>query len=352
MGSGHAGCGRAMYSLCKQRQRPSSYAHAGSKSTTSKKGGGYKSWVNDLIHHYGKKHRKYLGSKSMSVHLYNNLAAQAALQGQSVWMTSTTNTISTITTTAGSTFAIYNNNSGTMPTQQAIMPHPYNNQLQGYGGAGGVGWNGIGVTPSGLGTPGVASTILERIFKVREDEACDIQLPDGSTIRVDSDGSYVVDDKDAKVVYRANRARDFNKFINVSDRIEEFFEFCGEQDVQAHEMMELPMKLFVGWLVLKAAETDKEEPPDNIKLIPDLRQRTGIPRCRSCARFIPFEMKKANMEFCDAVCFSRKLTTIHGKTNPTLPSLQTTALPPSTGADLQPLQAADNPAHEVALCSA
>lgn len=180
---------------------------------------------------------------------------------------------------------------------------------------------GIGPPPIGGNYPYGASVapVLDRIFKVQDGQACDIQLPDGSVIYVDDAGSYTIDDKNAKVVYRANRARDFNKFINVSDRIEEFFEFCGEQDVAAAEMMELPMKLFVGWLVLKAAEADMEEPPADIKLIPYFQQRVAPPRCRSCGRFILHEQKKANLEFCNAVCFERKLLT-----------LQPRALPPPT----------------------
>jgi hypothetical protein len=81
-------------------------------------------------------------------------------------------------------------------------------------------------------------------------------------------------------------------------------------------MMELPMKLFVGWLVVKAAEADQEDPPESIKLIPDLRQRSGAPRCRSCGRFLSYTLKKSNMDFCSAVCFDKTLQTLQPKRLP------------------------------------
>lgn len=241
-----------------------------------------------------------------------------------------TGTVTTTNTTA------WINTTGTGTTGSNIMPLPYGNQP----------------IPGMINQidPYDHSSILSKIFKVQAGMACEIQLPDGSKIKVDDNGSYVIDDKDAKVVYRANRARDFNKFINVSDRIEEFFEFCGQQEVEADEMMELPMKLFVGWLVLKAAEADMEEPPD-IKLIPDLHKRTANPRCRSCGRFIRYAQKKANMEFCNAVCFDKKLVEFNA---PTLPPLQAlAALPaPSPSTGLPQMQEPDLASHEMALCPA
>lgn len=138
---------------------------------------------------------------------------------------------------------------------------------------------------------------------VADGETATIKMPDGSVIDVQKDGSFTIDDKDSKVIYRANRIRDFNPFINVSDRMEDFIAFCNEHGVRQGELLELPLKLFIGWLVIKAAEADHEPAPD-VKLLPDLRQRRQ-PRCPSCGRFTRIAMRAKRIEFCAPACFSR-----------------------------------------------
>jgi hypothetical protein len=118
-----------------------------------------------------------------------------------------------------------------------------------------------------------------------------------------ADGSFTVIDKDAKVIYRASRVRDFNPFINVSDRIEEFIAFCGEQGVRKGEMLELPLSLFIGWLVIQAAKAD-QEPEPAVPLLPDLRKRI-TPRCPGCGRFTLADLRVRKIEFCAPPCFER-----------------------------------------------
>jgi hypothetical protein len=128
-----------------------------------------------------------------------------------------------------------------------------------------------------------------------------IHMPDGTTIEVSADGSFRIFDQDAKVTYRANRIRDFNRYLNVSDRLEEFIAFCGEHGVRSGEMLKLPIDLFIGWLCIKAAETDQEPVPD-IKLLPDLRKQRS-PQCHECGKFISPAVKAAHIEFCNPGCF-------------------------------------------------
>lgn len=66
-------------------------------------------------------------------------------------------------------------------------------------------------------------------------------------------------------------------------------------------MMEIPIKLFIGWLVLQAAKADKEPEPD-IPLLPDLRKQTTA-RCPGCGRFTLPEMRARKIEFCAPACF-------------------------------------------------
>lgn len=140
--------------------------------------------------------------------------------------------------------------------------------------------------------------------KVYDGQACQIELPDGAVLDVKKDGSYTIADKDAKVTYRANRVRDFNRFMNVSDRLEEFVKFCGAQGVHKEDMLVLPLKLFVAWLVIEAAKADKTPPPAEVKLLPDLRKAV-TPRCPGCGKFLPHYAQAIQVPFCAPPCFER-----------------------------------------------
>jgi hypothetical protein len=128
-----------------------------------------------------------------------------------------------------------------------------------------------------------------------------ISFPDGTIIDFKLDGSFEINDKNAKVVYRANRSHDFNPFINASDKLEEFIKFCGEIGVRQGDMLNIPIKQFVQWLVIEAARADGDK---SIPLeLPDLTK----PRCRTCQRFISRKLKADGIEFCRPVCLEAKL---------------------------------------------
>jgi hypothetical protein len=78
--------------------------------------------------------------------------------------------------------------------------------------------------------------------------------------------------------------KEFNKFINASDLMEKFIEFLGTEKVRSHEVMDMPVELFIKWLVIEAAIADKEEPPVTLELPPPKRQ----PQCLQCKRFMPW----------------------------------------------------------------
>ncbi len=72
--------------------------------------------------------------------------------------------------------------------------------------------------------------------------------------------------------------REFNKYVNASDLLEEFIRWLGTQKVKQHEVLALPLELFVKWLVINASEADGEEPE---VVMPPLRGR-----CRQCGQFM------------------------------------------------------------------
>lgn len=136
---------------------------------------------------------------------------------------------------------------------------------------------------------------------VVDGEACTIKLPDGGVLRVARDGSYQVDDATAKVIYRASRMRDFNPFMNASDKLEAFIDYCGQQGVKKDEMLQLPIQLFIIWLVIEAAKADKEPEPD-VKLLPAIAKHV-TPHCGACGKFIARQKVRAGILFCTTACF-------------------------------------------------
>lgn len=141
------------------------------------------------------------------------------------------------------------------------------------------------------------------VIRVRDGDPALIRLPDGTKIDVKADGSFTMLDEDAQVIYRANRVRDFNPFINASDKIEEFVRFCGDQGVRQDEMLRLPLNLFIAWLVVEAARADQEPDPD-VPLLADLRERQR-PRCTSCGRFMRHALAQKQIAVCSSRCFDK-----------------------------------------------
>lgn len=136
-------------------------------------------------------------------------------------------------------------------------------------------------------------------YRPQDGKLCRIDLPDGAKINIRADGGYTIEDKQAKVVYRANRVREFNRYINASDLLEEFIRFAGAEGVRQGEFMRLPLKLFVAWLIVRAAEADGE--PSPAPALADLRK----PHCVACGRFIsPLRVAK-RVEVCGPVCLGR-----------------------------------------------
>lgn len=131
-----------------------------------------------------------------------------------------------------------------------------------------------------------------------------IKLPDDTKLELKSDGSFQVIDKDAKITYQASRIKEFNPYLNASDRLEEFIKYCIGMGLNKQDMLDLPVKTFIAWLIIEAAKADRDPVPDNVSLLPDLRRQKN-PRCVSCQRFLPRERVQQKIEFCGPKCFER-----------------------------------------------
>lgn len=122
-----------------------------------------------------------------------------------------------------------------------------------------------------------------------------VKLPDGTVIEVDDNGNFVINDKDAKVTYKANRNREFNRFINASDLLEAFICDLGDAGVRQGDVLSIPVEVFINWLIYKSAEQDGDEIPDDLPRLEDLRKKK--PRCLCCGRFIKKDL--ADLKFCN-----------------------------------------------------
>lgn len=158
--------------------------------------------------------------------------------------------------------------------------------------------HGVNVGPSGY----AGQDQNGRVIRIADGMERTIHLPDGTKIEVQADGAYEIIDTDAKVIYRASRVKDFNPFLNASDKLEEFIRHCGTVGVRQSEVLRLPLELFVAWLIISAARQDDMEPPD-LPLETKLK-RQALPRCTGCGRFLARPMRERSLEFCRPRCYA------------------------------------------------
>lgn len=98
--------------------------------------------------------------------------------------------------------------------------------------------------------------------------------PDGSLLTIDKRGGLQVDDSEAKVVYKANRVREFNPFINASDQLEKFIGAVGKiKGVDQSNLLKLPVEAFINWLIRQAAEKDG----DSTENLPTVEAALSLP---------------------------------------------------------------------------
>lgn len=154
-----------------------------------------------------------------------------------------------------------------------------------------------------------------------------VELPDGAKLIVDDVGNYRIEDKDAKVTYKANRTREFSPHLNASDMMAQFVKYVGSLGVRRSEVMGLPIYLFIAWLVIEAAERDGDEIPSDVIPVPNdpIVKLALKPKCLACGRFIRRLHYQHRFPFCSpehgAVYLARKPIEV-----PRLPAPATVAL--------------------------
>lgn len=132
-------------------------------------------------------------------------------------------------------------------------------------------------------------------------------LPDGTEVIVDKAGNYTINDADAKVVYKANRSHEFNRYVNASDLLEEFLRYLRSMGVTRKDVMKVDLGVFVTWLIIAAAEADgMEKPPEEVLMLESQVKPIGRqPTCKCCKRFIPRKTAEAGVFFCNGAHMDR-----------------------------------------------
>lgn len=86
--------------------------------------------------------------------------------------------------------------------------------------------------------------------------------------------------------YPDHAPRGFNRYLNASDLMEEFIKDLGVLGIKQGEFVDLPVMLFLNWLVIRAAEADEDAPPVKVN------------HCQRCGRFTPGTYRRAALPFC------------------------------------------------------
>lgn len=131
-------------------------------------------------------------------------------------------------------------------------------------------------------------------------------MPDGSKVKIDIDGGYTIDDKDAKVIYKACRVREFNPFLNASDLLEQYIEELVPLGVRQDQVLHLEIEGFIYWLIHRAAERDGDAPPADVPRLPS-RASAIRNRCCTCGRFILRRYVLASIFYCSPEHMRTKL---------------------------------------------
>ncbi len=92
----------------------------------------------------------------------------------------------------------------------------------------------------------------------------------------------------------------FNEYVNASDLLKDFIKFLGEIGVNQKQFLDLPIELFINWLVIMAAKADGEAPPDDVRVKdhPRLPAPYYGTKCRACGRFVGEAKAKEGLPFC------------------------------------------------------
>lgn len=137
-----------------------------------------------------------------------------------------------------------------------------------------------------------------------------LKLPDGHVIVVDALGNFEILDDDAQVTYQGNNVLEFNKYINASDLLEAFIKDLGGLGVKQGEVLDVPINLFINWLILNAADQDGDDTPDDVPRLESSVKPHKHPKCLCCGKFIKKTLVEHKIHFCNPKHHERYLAKV------------------------------------------
>lgn len=164
-------------------------------------------------------------------------------------------------------------------------------------------------TSSGLTLVDMPTEFLQGNIEVKPSSI--MKLPDGSILKVDAHGNFTVCDKNAIVTHKGSNVREFNKHINASDLLEAFIKDLGDHGVKQHEVLDVPIEMFINWLIFKAAEEDGDEAPKDVPLLESSVSPHKHPKCLCCGKFIKKKLVEHKIHFCTPKHHERYLERIN-----------------------------------------
>jgi hypothetical protein len=140
-------------------------------------------------------------------------------------------------------------------------------------------------------------------------------LPNGVTIKLFPDDHVEIDESNGRQMYKSEPLRGFNKYLNASDLLEQFIAYCGTQNISRDEFKDLPVSLFIFWLIVQAAEADGDPTDDTLPLLTAGVQaaQPKIPRCKCCGQFLPARMVEHGISFCSPAHMQRFMDKLDAK---------------------------------------
>ena len=125
-------------------------------------------------------------------------------------------------------------------------------------------------------------------------------LPNGTVLTLGLNDKIVVNDKDAKVLYESPETRRFNRYLNASDLLEDFVGFCGQNNLSKKEFSELPLEIFIYWLIVRAAEADGDSTDEVLPLLTTAVKESNLhgARCKCCGKYLPKKFVDNGINFC------------------------------------------------------
>lgn len=172
-----------------------------------------------------------------------------------------------------------------------------------------------------------------RRLKAPKNTAFEMEMADGSVLKVDALGNYKITNPAKKIVYQASSVRAFNRYLNASDLIAKFVAYLDSLQIKKADVLGLPMELFIHWLVIESAKADGEVLPDGdekkfahllkdrIQLNPQIPNGAKPlalpappkrPRC-GCGRFLSGQRHRHGLLFCSGAHMDRYESVLLGR---------------------------------------